>query len=88
MYLRCPDCEAEKPAEDFPLNAARPNGRGVYCKECHAERSRRWVANNPTKRQKAVADYAARRKALEERLRDEREAAAKPATQRVVKGFV
>jgi len=35
----CPDCLREKPEADFPQNASRPDGRGLYCRECMNERS-------------------------------------------------
>ena len=38
---RCPDCLCEKPLDEFPRNATRPDGHGLYCKSCFAVRYRR-----------------------------------------------
>lgn len=31
---RCPDCEATKPLDDFPVDRARRDGRYPYCRDC------------------------------------------------------
>ena len=36
----CPDCGQDKAAEEFPLNKARPDGRGLYCRPCMSQRSK------------------------------------------------
>jgi len=37
----CPDCREVKPLADFPRNASRPDGHGLYCKICYSLRYRR-----------------------------------------------
>jgi hypothetical protein len=37
----CPDCGVTKPLTEFPRNASRPDGHGLYCKTCYAIRYRR-----------------------------------------------
>lgn len=32
----CPRCGELKPVTDFPRNRSRPDGRGAYCRPCHA----------------------------------------------------
>jgi hypothetical protein len=62
MLKRCRKCRAEKRAEEFHRNAANPDGRHDWCKECknawkrgrspeakRAERLR-WKAANPEKK--------------------------------------
>jgi hypothetical protein len=36
----CPDCHLVKSLTDFPKNIRRPDGRGLYCKECFSIRYR------------------------------------------------
>ena len=36
----CPDCGVAKPLSDFPRNASRPDGHGLYCKTCYSVRYR------------------------------------------------
>jgi len=54
----CPRCETEKPVRDFHRNAARHDGRAVYCKSCFkvldAERNR-----EPTRAAKRKEQQAA-----------------------------
>lgn len=42
---RCPDCATEKPLGAFSLDASRPDGRQLYCKECYSARQRRYYQN-------------------------------------------
>lgn len=39
-FRRCPDCQAVKPLEDFPLNKSKPSGYERYCLPCHNVRGR------------------------------------------------
>jgi Recombination endonuclease VII len=38
--MRCADCGADKPLEDFPRNRNTSTGRHCYCKPCHNARGR------------------------------------------------
>jgi hypothetical protein len=39
--MRCRDCQQEKAEDDFPRNKRSSTGRGIYCKLCHNNRTRR-----------------------------------------------
>lgn len=43
---KCTICLVEKQLEDFSKCAKSPDGRGSYCKICHAEYTRKWTADN------------------------------------------
>jgi hypothetical protein len=36
----CPDCDADKPIEEYPRNRADSSGYASYCKPCHNKRGR------------------------------------------------
>src|SRR4051812_34703031 len=40
MSKQCKDCALHKPLAEFPRNASRPDGYGIYCKACYAMRYR------------------------------------------------
>ena len=44
----CPQCKQHQPADSFPLDQSRPNGRYPYCKPCKAR-----IAREATARRKA-----------------------------------
>lgn len=57
---RCPKCKHTKKLSEFYSNAKSADGRGVYCKECAKEKSRR-VYHRRKEKQEA-ADIKAGRK--------------------------
>jgi hypothetical protein len=45
----CPDCKQTKPITGFGRNRQSPDGLHYYCRECAAERQRRWTERHPDK---------------------------------------
>lgn len=45
-HKRCPDCDANKPLNDFPVDRSRPIGRKSYCRPCCAARFKQWSARD------------------------------------------
>jgi hypothetical protein len=43
----CPQCDHDKPLDDFPNNATRADGKGGWCKECMREYTKAWKVKNP-----------------------------------------
>jgi hypothetical protein len=57
-HRRCPDCEAVKPLEEFPLNKSGREGHGRYCLPCHNNRGR----ENKAKDHGSTRDYHLKRR--------------------------
>lgn len=43
----CPRCDTDRPLEDFPVNNARADGRGGWCRLCMRQATRKWKAEHP-----------------------------------------
>jgi len=56
--LQCKGCGLWFEWDVFPSNQRKMDGRSSLCRECHAERNRRWRADNPD----YVAEYNAARR--------------------------
>jgi hypothetical protein len=61
----CPTCSTIRPARDFNLNKARPDGLNSQCKECKRVVQRNWYAKNKARH---VKNVARRRRAAETEL--------------------
>jgi hypothetical protein len=44
---RCCTCRQSRPRDQFPKNAARPDGLGPRCRACNAASARRWREAHP-----------------------------------------
>jgi hypothetical protein len=44
FHRTCPRCQVKKPLGNFPRNRSRPDGRGTYCRECHADKAAEYRA--------------------------------------------
>jgi len=49
---KCSACGRSRSLEDFPVDARHADGRGSYCRECAAERTRAWRERSKANRQK------------------------------------
>ena len=67
----CGRCKESKPLDAFPLATTKPGGRGIWCRECHAEAAR--VAR-AAKRDGTYVDGRNARKQSEEERRAKRKA--------------
>lgn len=60
----CTGCRRELPAEGFAVDRSKASGRKSRCKDCDAERSREWYAQNAERRLRYQAErYEAAQKA-------------------------
>ena len=57
---RCPDCDADRPVEEFSLNARSPDGLAVYCKKHALARVMAWKKAHPEKVKAQRDRYIAR----------------------------
>lgn len=53
----CPHCERTLPVDRFGFNRRTKTGLMGYCRECNAEKSRKWKQDNPDR----AAEHAAQR---------------------------
>lgn len=51
---RCPDCGRDLPLAAFPRNRKRPDGRGLYCSTCFAERYRAYRVRKAAQQGKTI----------------------------------
>ena len=66
----CRKCGQEKPLEEFVKDKTRALGHRHTCKQCNAERKRKWRAANPEKmREYNRKQYAANPEKIRERNR-------------------
>jgi hypothetical protein len=48
----CSACDRSRSLDDFPEDPRHADGRGSYCRECAAERTRTWRERNRKNREK------------------------------------
>lgn len=61
---RCSKCGDEKPLEAFPLDRARPRGRGSHCRSCKVAAQRERRARDPERTRRVYQErYAAKNRA-------------------------
>lgn len=56
----CTLCKKSKPLDEFPRQRSRPDGRSVWCKPCHCDKSKAWREANPEKAKKSARDWRSR----------------------------
>lgn len=78
----CRDCGEEKPFDAFHRHPGTKDGRGPYCRQCHARRTKAWQADNRTRmrilqqesytrhRDTRIVALAVRKKAKREQFND------------------
>ena len=58
----CTSCERSRPLDAFPVDARHADGRGSYCRECAAGRTRAWRKENAKAHREYHREYMRRRR--------------------------
>lgn len=56
----CPSCNKSKPESAFGNNRQTPDGLMYYCRECAADKQRKYRATHPDAAKEAKAKYLAK----------------------------